>query len=394
MKRSLALLALAAGVMGFVFSARSATGPVAANPLQPFESKAASALLIDFETDTVLFEKAPDQRLPPASLAKLMTMAVVFDAVKQGRLNLEDAFVVSENAWRKGGAPAGGTTMFARLRSSIRVRDLIRGAIVQIANDACIVLAEGMGGTEANFVGLMNSHAARLRLSNSHFTNATGLPDAEQYVSARDLAVLAKYLIVDHPDLYAIYREPAFSWNNINQNNKNPLIALGLGADGLVAGGNEQAGYGLVGSASRDGQRLIVVINGVATDRERTDEARKMLEWGFRSFEKVRLFGPEDIVGEATVFGGEQGAVRVVSKVGVEAFLPRGGRDLVKGRVVYQGPVRAPVTKGQRVGEMELRIGEQVIRRAPVYAAEDIGIGSLPQRALDGLRELVLGLLP
>jgi D-alanyl-D-alanine carboxypeptidase (penicillin-binding protein 5/6) len=281
--------------------------------------------------------------------------------------------------------------MFARLRSSVKVRDLIRGAIVQIANDACLVLAEGMAGSEANFVALMNGYATRLGLSNSRFTNATGLPDPDQHVSARDLAVLAKHLITEFPEFYPIYREPAFAWNNINQNNKNPLIALGIGADGLVAGGNDQAGFGLVGSATRDGQRLIVVVIGVATDRERTDEARKLLEWGFRSFEKVRLFGPNDVVGEASVFGGEHGAVRVVSKVGVEAFLPRTGRDLVRGRVIYQGPVKAPVSKGQRVGEVELSIGEHVIRRAPVYAAEYVDVGSLAQRALDGLRELALG---
>jgi D-alanyl-D-alanine carboxypeptidase (penicillin-binding protein 5/6) len=373
---------------------RVPASPPAAGSFQPFETRAAQALLVDAETGTVLFEKAADQKVPPASLAKLMTMAVVFDALKGGRLRLDETFTVSENAWRKGGAPAGGTTMFARLGSSLKVRDLIRGAIIQSANDACLVLAEGMTGSEANFVRLMNAEATRLGLSGSSFTNATGLPDPGQLTTARDLARLARHLIDAFPEYYPIYKEPAFNWNAINQNNKNPLIAMNIGADGLAAGGTEQTGFGVVGSATRDGQRLIMVLIGVASDRDRADEARKLLEWGFRSFEKVRLFGPADVVADAVVFGGDRATVGLVSKDGLDALLPRGAREAVKGRVVYKGPLTAPVMKGQRVGDLELSLASQVIRQAPVYAVEDVAVGSLPQRALDGLRELVFGWLP
>jgi D-alanyl-D-alanine carboxypeptidase (penicillin-binding protein 5/6) len=368
-------------------------GAAAAPPdaLPPFETRAAHALLVDHETGTVLFEKASDDRFAPASLAKLMTMALVFDALKTGRLSFEDSFTVSENAWRKGGAPAGGTTMFARLGSSIKVRDLIRGAVVQIANDSCLVLAEGMAGSEDALVTAMNTKAATLGLTGSRFANVTGLPDPRQYVTARDIARLARHLLEDFPDYYSIYREPAFAWNGINQNNKNPLIQMGIGADGLVAGGSADTGFNLAGSAVREGRRLILVLAGLESDRERQEEARKLIDWGFVSFEKVRLFGPTDIVAEASVFGGDRAAVRLASTTDLYALMPRTGREAVTARLVYDGPVSAPVAKGQRVGDLELSMGEQVMRRVPLYAAEDVPAGGLSQRAADGLREVLFG---
>jgi D-alanyl-D-alanine carboxypeptidase (penicillin-binding protein 5/6) len=281
--------------------------------------------------------------------------------------------------------------MFARLGSSIKVRDLIRGAIVQIGNDSCLVLAEGMAGSEAALVERMNAKAAALGLAGSHFTNVTGLPDPQQYVTARDLVRLARHLIEDFPDYYPIYREPAFLWNAINQNNKNPLISMGIGADGLVAGGSAETGFSIVGSAVREGRRLILVLAGLPTDRDRQEEARKLLEWGFGSFEKVRLYGPTDILAEASVYGGERTTVGLVTKVDLDALLPRNGRDAVTARAVYAGPVPAPVTRGQRVGDLELTVAGQVMRRAPLYAAEDVPAGSLSQRAWDGLREMLFG---
>jgi D-alanyl-D-alanine carboxypeptidase (penicillin-binding protein 5/6) len=387
--------ALALAALGTpAVAAGGAAPPLASNPLQPFQTTAAEALLVDADTQTVLFDKAADQRMSPASLAKLMTMAVVFDALKAGQLKLDDTFTVSENAWRKGGAPAGGTTMFAKLGSSIKVSDLIRGAIIQSANDACIVLAEGIAGSEEGFVGRMNAEAKKLGLTGSHFTNSTGLPDADQYVTARDLVTLARYLIQNFPDYYAIYSERSFSWNNIKQDSRNPLLASSPGADGLSLGGTVQTGFGLVGSANRNGERLIMVINGVASDKERAAEAQKLLDWGFRSFEKVTLFGPTEIVAQASVFGGEHATVGLVSAAGIDAFLPRGARDAVAGRVVYDGPVKAPVVKGQPIGNLEISVGNQVVREAPLYATEDVGVGSLTQRAYDGLRELLLGWWP
>ena len=363
-------------------------GPAAA---QSFETRAEHALLIDYDTGTVLFQRDPDSKLPPASMAKLMTSAVVFDAVKAGKLGLDDEFVVSENAWRNGGANSGGSTMFAKLGSSIKVSDLIQGIVVQSGNDACIVMAEGMAGTEASFANLMNEEARKIGLVNSHFTNATGLPDPNQYMTARDLAKLASYIITEFPEFYKIYGEPEFTWNKIKQRNRNPLLDMNIGADGLKTGYTDEAGYGLVGSAVRDGQRLIVVINGTKSEKERSEESRKLLDWGFRAFEKVNLFDKNEVIGEAKVFGGAEATVGLVSLGPLDLLLPRGSRDLVKARIVYQGPVPAPVTAGREIGVLRVTIGDQLAQETKVYAAKDIPVGNMRQRALDGLAELVLG---
>jgi serine-type D-Ala-D-Ala carboxypeptidase (penicillin-binding protein 5/6) len=359
---------------------------------QDFETRAEHAILVDYDTQTVLFEKDADGRLPPASMTKLMTSAVVFDAVKAGKLSLDDSFVVSENAWRKGGATSGGSTMFAKLGSEIKVSDLIRGIVVQSGNDACIVVAEGMAGTEETFANLMNEEGRKIGLSGSHFANSTGLPDPDEYMTARDLAKLAIYIIGSFPEYYKIYGEPDFTWNKIKQKNRNPLLTMNIGADGLKTGFTDEAGYGLVGSAVRDGQRLIVVINGTKSEKERAEEARKLLDWGFRAFEKVNLFADGEVIADARVFGGAEGHVGVVSKGAVDFFLPRGSRDLIKGQIVYQGPVVAPVEAGQPIGVVRVSAGK-LSKETPVYAATDIAVGTMSQRAVDGLRELLLGWL-
>jgi len=356
-----------------------------------FETRAAHALLMDAETGTVLFQKAADQPMPPASMAKLMTMLVVFEALKTGQLHLDDEFMVSENAWREGGANSGGSTMFAKLGSSIKLSDLMRGIIVQSGNDACIVVAEGMAGTESTFADLMNAEARKLKLENSHFTNATGLPDPDQHVTAHDLAVIARRIIYDFPEYYEIYSETEFTWNKIRQHNRNPLLSMGIGADGLKTGYTEESGYGLVGSAVRDGQRLILVMNGLTSEKERAEEARKLMEWGFNAFERISLFDPGEVVAEANVFGGDRATVPLVGKGAVNLFVPRGSRDLIKGRVVYKGPVPAPVDEGQEIGALQISLDGEVLQKTPLYAADDVGVGTLPQRAMDGLQELLLG---
>ena len=378
---------LAGAVFGFAALALAALPATA----QRFETRAAHAILIDYNTGTVLFEKDADERMPPASMAKLMTSAVVFDALEIGRLRPDDEFQVSERAWRDGGAKSGGSTMFAKLGSTIRIEDLVRGIVVQSGNDACIVVAEGMAGTEATFADLMNQEARKIGLEKSHFTNATGLPDPNQYVTARDLARLAAYIITEFPEYYKIYGEPEFTWNKIRQRNRNPLLDMNIGADGLKTGHTEESGYGLVGSAVRDGQRLIVVINGTRSEKERAEEARKLLEWGFRAFERVQLFKSGEVIGEANVFGGDRTTVGVVSKGALDLLLPVGSRDQIKAQIVYQGPVRAPVEEGQEIGLIRITTGEGMTKEAPVYAATDIGVGTLRQRSLDGLEELLLG---
>ena len=358
---------------------------------QRFETRAAHALLMDAETETVLFQHEADKAMPPASMAKLMTAAVIFDAVESGRLSLEDEFLISEDAWRRGGAPSGGSTMFAKLGSSVRLDDLIHGIIIHSANDGCIAVAEGIAGSEPIFADMMNEEARKLGLAGSHFTNATGLPDPQQYVTARDLAKLANHIIREFPEFYKIYGKTEFTWNKITQRNRNPLLEMNIGADGLKTGFTEEAGYGLVGSAVRDGQRLIVVVGGTKTEKERAEEARKLLDWGFRAFERSTLFDADEVVADAKVFGGSQRSVGLVGKGPIELLLPRGSRDQIKARVVYEGPVSAPVEEGQRIGVLRVTIGDDLTKETPLYAANFVGTGTVSQRAVDGLEELLLG---
>ncbi|MER8612747.1 D-alanyl-D-alanine carboxypeptidase family protein [Mesorhizobium sp. M0220] len=360
---------------------------------QLFETKAAQAFMIDAETGTVLFSKDADRLIPPASLAKLMTMEVVFDAIKSGRMTLDDTFVVSENAWRKGGAPSGTSTMFAKLKSTIRLEDLIQGVTVQAANDGCIVIAEGMAGSEANFAAQITERARQIGLQKSTFVNSTGLPADGQQTSVRELALLALHIWRNYPDLYRYYGQKDFSWNKISQRNRNPLLAMDIGADGLAVGASEQSGFGIVGSVSHNGTRMIAAMSGLANDRERAEEARKLLDWGVRSFEKTEIFAEDEVVGEAQVFGGSKSGVALKANGPVEIFLPIANRDKLTARIVYDGPVAAPVEEGQPVGTLRVWIGDTLSQETPLFAAESIGVGSLPQRALDAAKELAVGWL-
>ena len=366
---------------------------VPAGAQQLFETKAAQAYMIDAETGSVLFSKNADALIEPASLAKLMTMEMAFDALKAGRLKLDDTFVVSEHAWRAGGAPSGTSTMFAKLKSTIRIEDLIRGVTVQAANDACIVIAEGMAGTENNFARQMTERARRIGLEKSAFVNATGLPADGQQTTVRELVTLARHLWKDYPDFYRYYGEKEFTWNKIRQLNRNPLLGMDIGADGLVAGASEENGFGIVGSAEQGGKRVIAALSGLKGDKERAEEARKLLEWGLRSFEKTQVFATDEVVGEAQVFGGEKSGVALKAKGPVELFLPITNRDKLTARIVYQGPLAAPVEEGQEVGELKVWIGDTLSQEMPLYAAESVALGSLPHRALDAAKELAVGWL-
>jgi D-alanyl-D-alanine carboxypeptidase (penicillin-binding protein 5/6) len=281
--------------------------------------------------------------------------------------------------------------MFAELGSSIKLSDLLRGMIIQSGNDACIVIAEGMAGTESAFADLMNIEARKIGLTGSHFTNSTGLPDPQQHVTARDLATLANFLIYTYPEYYRIYSEPAFTWNKITQRNRNPLIEMNIGADGLKTGFTKESGYGLVGSAVRNGQRLIVVIGGTKSEKERAEEGRKLLEWGFGTFERTTLFGAQDVVIDAKVFGGSQRSVGLIGKQPIEILLPRGSRNLIKARVIYRSPISAPIEAGQKIGVLQVSVGDDLTKETPLYAAQYVGVGTVPQRAVDGIEELLLG---
>ncbi len=377
------------GLWGLVLSSL----PLAAAHAQLFETKAAQAFMIDAETGTVLFSKDADKSIQPGSLAKLMTMEVVFDAVKSGRLSLDDTFVVSENAWRTGGAPSGTSTMFAKIKSTLRLEDLIQGVTVQAANDGCIVIAEGMSGSEENFAQQMSERARTLGLVNSAFVNATGLPADGQKTTVRDMTLLALHIWRNYPDLYRYYGQVDFTWNKITQRNRNPLLAMDIGADGLAVGASEQSGFGIVGSASQRGKRVIAAMSGLPSDKERAEEARKLLEWGLRAFDKTELFAQGETVGEAEVFGGVRSTVPLKARGAVDIFLPITNRDKLKARIVYEGPLKAPVEEGQSVGTLRIWIGDTLSQETPLFAAQTVEIGSLPDRALDAAKELAIGWL-
>jgi serine-type D-Ala-D-Ala carboxypeptidase (penicillin-binding protein 5/6) len=360
---------------------------------QLYETRADSAYMIDAETGTILFSKDPDKLIPPASLAKLMTMEVVFHALKTGRLTMDDTFLVSENAWRTGGAMSGGSTMFAELGSSIRLEDLIQGVIVQSANDGCIIIAEGMAGSEENFAQFMTERARQIGLERSVFVNSTGLPAEGQYVTARELVMLAQHMWSEYPEYYRYYSQTEFTWNNILQRNRNPLLRMDIGADGMKTGFTTESGYGIVGSVERGDRRLFVAMSGMTSEAQRAEEARRILDWGMRAFERSQMFAAGAIIGEARLYGGAQRTVPLRAQGPISIFIPTMSRDRMSARIVYRGPVDAPVEEGQRIGALRIWIGDTLSQETPLYAAEDVPTGQIHQRALDAVQELLVGWL-
>src|SRR5664279_1730031 len=350
------------------------------------------AILIDAENGAVLLERDPDQLIFPASLGKLMTVEYVFHELKEGRLQLTDEFQVSENAWRRGGAMSHGSTMYAAIHSKIAVNDLLHGMIVQSGNDACIVLAEGLAGTEPEFAEKLTQRAREIGLTKSVFTNSNGLPDPNEKVTTRELGILTRYIIRNYPDLYSIFGEREFTWNKIRQQNRNPLLAMGIGADGLKTGFTKEAGYGLVGSAVQDGLRLIVVVNGLKNAKERGDEAKKLLEWGFRSFEQRNLFAEGQIIGSAKVYGGASGSVPLQAPGLVKMMVPKSGGEKLVARIAYQGPVPAPIAQGQPIGLLKVWRDDKLVLQVPLKATESVAKGNMPGRALDAVTEMVIAL--
>jgi serine-type D-Ala-D-Ala carboxypeptidase (penicillin-binding protein 5/6) len=386
---ALLLIAVAGG--GLVYAANNSVQG-AKKDEGGFDGDAPTAILIEASSGSVLFEKNADELRAPSSMMKLMTAEVVFHAIKQGEVKLTDEYHVSENAWRRGGAPAGGSTMFAAIHSKIAVDDLLHGAIIQSGNDACITLAEGMAGNEHAFAEIMTSRARELGLTRSTFANSNGLPDPGNKMTVRELATLARYIIQTYPEFYKLFGEKEFTWNKIRQPNRNPLLNSLAGADGLKTGYTTEGGYGMVGSAVQNGTRLIVVLNGLEDPDDRAAEAKKMLEWGFRNFEVRTLFAAQQPVGYAKVFGGESRAVKVASPVGVNVMVQKNGGDKLIARLIYTGPVRAPVEAGKQIGVVRVWRGAKIAVEAPVYAAESIGRGSTMRRAIDGVSELAIGM--
>ncbi|MGE6743212.1 D-alanyl-D-alanine carboxypeptidase family protein [Allorhizobium pseudoryzae] len=351
--------------------------------------KAKQIYLVEAKTGTVLLAENENQAFPPASLSKLMTMDLVFEAMRQGEVTPTTVFPVSEFAWRTGGAPSGTTTMFAALKSDVPLGDLIQGVIIQNANDACIIIAEGMAVTEDKFAERMTARARDLGMMRSSFGNSTGLPEQASVTTAHDLVVLARHIFTTYPEYYRLYAAPDFTWNKIFQRNKNPLLQLGIGVDGLGAGYAEGHGFAVVASVERDGTRLFLAMGGLASEKERLEESRRVLEWALSSFETRQIFKPNEAIGEAAVYGGNVSHVPVVAAEPVDVYVPSRNAERLTGRIVYDWPLRAPVTKGQPVGTLRLFEGEREIKAVPVQAAADVAEGTLASKATDALFELL-----
>jgi D-alanyl-D-alanine carboxypeptidase (penicillin-binding protein 5/6) len=389
---------LAAGVLAFAVTIVAMVGANAApagagKKDESFQTSIPAAILLDPDSDSILFEKNGEQPVAPASLAKLMTLEYVFNEIKQGRIKLDDEYVISENAWRKGGAPSHGSTMFAALHSRVKLSDLLQGIIVDSANDACIAIAEGLAGNETAFGALLTKRARELGLEHSTFTNSTGYSDPNLRVTVRDMAELAHHIMQTYPEFYPYFAQRDFTWDNIHQLNRNPLLGMGIGADGLKTGETPEAGFNLVGSAVQDSLRLIVVTTGAKTDKERAEEARKLLDWGFHGFEARVLFAEGQTIGEAKVFGGDLNYVPLVAANTIRVMMPRDTNERLIARVVYTGPVPAPISRGQTIGKLKVWRGENLALEAPLQAADDVGKGTMSQRAMDGATELMIGLL-
>jgi D-alanyl-D-alanine carboxypeptidase (penicillin-binding protein 5/6) len=371
--------------------AANAASPVTTKA-EGFQTGAATAALLDAGSNSFLFEKNADQPFAPASLAKLMVLEYVFNEIVQGRVKLEDEYIISENAWRKGGAPSHTTTMFAAIHSRVKVSDLIQGIIVDSANDACIAIAEALAGNEGSFGALLTKRAREIGLENSVFTNSTGLGDPNAHVTARDIAELARHIMQTYPQFYPYFAARDFAWNNIRQENRNPLLSMGIGADGLKTGESPDSGYSLIGSALQDNLRLIVVVTGAKNEKERGEEAKKLLDFGFHGFETKILFAEGQTIGAAKVFGGDSGYVPLNAPGTVSLMMPRNTNDRLIARVVYSGPVPAPIAKGQAIGKLKVWRNDSVALEVPLQAADDVGTGTMPQRAMDGATELMIGL--
>lgn len=374
-----------AGILAVAFAAAlSFLSAPLAFAQSTFQSAAPSAILVDFATGAILFEKDSEKPFAPGGIVKVMTALVVFDEIRLGKITPDTTFIVSENAWRRGGGPSGGAAMFVPVKNPTRVSDLLIGMLTVGGNDAAITLAEGVSGTETAFSLKMNEVGQHLGLTGSDFRNSTGFADPAQKSTARDMAQVARYIIRTFPDFYPMFSVPDIEWSKVKQRNRNTLLNAGVGADGLQLAWIKDGGYHLVGSALQNNQRLIVVVMGAKSEKERIDEAKRLLEWGFHSFEHRQLFAADAEVGRAAVFGGAQGSVGLMAAGPVTLLMPRNSQDKLVAKVTYSGPLKAPIAKGAQVGQLEISRGPLKVMDVPLVTMEEVPVGTLWQRALDG----------
>lgn len=386
MRRLFSVFLLLAALVSTGLDASGAQAQAVPAP-QLIETKATQVYLIEASTGTVLLAKNERQSFAPASLAKLMTLEVVFDALTKGEIRADTIYPVSEYAWRTGGAPSRTSTMFAAVKSQVPVGELIKGIAVQTANDGCLIIAEGMDGSEAKFVERMNARAVELGLTDSRFGNATGLPHPDNRSTLFDLVKLSRHLADTYPELYRTFSLPEFEWNKILQRNRNPLLSFG--ADGLGTGFAEGSGFAIVASMERDGRRLFLGLGGAQTDKERTEEAMRLLTWGFDSFEMRTLFKAGEVIGEASVYGGAQSKVPLVAAKPIEVYVPVNNPERLQARIVYRWPLTPPVAAGREVATLTVFSGERPLRSIPLKSAEAVEVGTLRQRAWDAVIELL-----
>lgn len=356
-----------------------------------FETEASHAVIMDFETGEILFSKNGDEATPPASMSKLMTALMVFEAIERGELAPTDTLPVSEEAWRRGGAASGSSTMFLEVNSRASVEDLLRGIIIQSGNDACIVVAEALGGTEANFAEMMTERAHELGFTSANFVNSTGWPDDGHVISASDLARLARHLITEHGAYYDLYSQTEYTYNNTRQYNRNPLLGVFEGADGLKTGHTSVSGYGLVASALRDEERRIVVFNGMESRQDRADEAERLMRAAFSQFQVEEIVSSGLVVGDVEVYLGAAPRVPLRTTQALSFGGHRRDFNNFRAELVYDGPLSAPVTQGQRIGRLEVTMPDGRVRSIPVEAAEDVERLGLWGRAGATLANLVRG---
>lgn len=339
---------------------------------EAIETKARNAIVMDYTTGQYLFTKDHQKMVPPASMSKLMTVYMVFDKLKDGSLSLDDTFTVSENAWRKGGAASGGSTMFLKIGQKVRVEDLIKGILIQSGNDACIVVAENISGSEEDFAHQMTIKAKRMGLNNSSFVNSTGLPDPDQKMSVEDLAKLAKIIMDEFPEFFHLFSEKYFTYNGIRQGNRNPLLYSMSNADGMKTGHTEEAGFSLTATAKNGDRRLIEVMTGMKSNKERSEEAERLMSWGFREFSNYTIFQTGQKIAEVPVWFGDEKKVDLVVGESVIKTIPKNKVLETKLVAVYDKPVKAPVKKGEQLGVVRVEIPGMQTTEVPLLASADI----------------------
>ena len=356
-----------------------------------FETKAKNAILMDYETGAYLFTKNHQDMIAPASMSKLMTVYVLLSKIKDGEVSLDDKYTVSENAWRKGGAASGGSTMFLKIGQEVRVEDLLKGILIQSGNDACIVVAENLAGSEEEFASMMNETAEKIGLENAHFVNATGLPHPEHKISVEDLAILARHIIKEFPEYYHLFSEKEFTYNGIRQGNRNPLLYSLKGADGLKTGHTSEAGFCLTGTAVRNDRRLSEVMTGLESNKQRSEETESLMTWGFANFDNYKFFTKNQIMAEVPVWYGTSKSVAAVVPEEVIKTIKKSGKSKYGAKMIYDEPLKAPILQGDKIGELFITYNDEIVDKIPLVAKDNVAKIGPFSRFLENLKYFVFG---